>query len=310
MKKNLLLIMMLCSYVFGFAQKDYKLVEQSPKDKPSWLVKGKPAGTLMVQANKVSTLEEAQDMVLTSLLNDIASSVAVQVTGEIVNDVDWTTVGDKEVYIQKVKNNTTTKIAKMPALQGVSLSKAEVYWERYTNKKTKETCYDYYILYPFSDFELQELIDQYNAQEKALNDKIDKFRDDLVNISDIGIMLQNITDMKAMIKELADDDVKINKLKNNVSIYEKAIDEIYIDVLDNTSGKLVIRLMYDEKVMKTKTLPQLKSECARDFTKKHDGDEIILTFNTFDCYEQDDNYVEVRFTFGKKKIVKKINIKL
>ena len=140
MKKNLLLIMMLCSYVFGFAQKDYKLVEQSPKDKPSWLVKGKPAGTLMVQANKVSTLEEAQDMVLTSLLNDIASSVAVQVTGEIVNDVDWTTVGDKEVYIQKVKNNTTTKIAKMPALQGVSLSKAEVYWERYTNKKTKETC--------------------------------------------------------------------------------------------------------------------------------------------------------------------------
>ena len=64
----------------------------------------------------------------------------------------------------------------MPALQGISLSKAEIYWERYIHKKTKESFYDYYILYPFSEFELQELIDAYNAQEKAINDKIDNYR--------------------------------------------------------------------------------------------------------------------------------------
>ena len=59
----------------------------------------------------------------------------------------------------------------MPALQGFSITKANIYWERYINKKTKETCYDYYMLYPFSPEELQELIDEYNAQEEAINDE-------------------------------------------------------------------------------------------------------------------------------------------
>ena len=69
-------------------------------------------------------------------------------------------------------------------------------------------------------------------------------------------------------------------------------------------------LKHDEKIMKTKSLPQMKGACARDFSRKHDGSKILITFNTFDCYEQDDNYVEVRFTFGKRKLMKKILINL
>lgn len=315
MKKNLLILLLTILPLFAFAQKDYKLVEQTPKNKPSWLTNGNTFGAFLIQANKVATLEEAQNNVMASLLSQVASSIAVQVVGEIEKNIDWTVVElegkTREQYLEQVKNNTTLKIAKLPALQGFSITKAEIYWEKYQHKKTKEYCYDYYILYPFSSFELEELIAEYNAQEKAINDKIDNFRTSLDDIESVDVMLANIDEMKSMLKEYGEEDAaKYNKLKNNISLYEKLIANIYIDVLENSKGKLVVQLKYDDKVLKTKSLPQLKGNCARDFTKKHNGNLIEIGFNTFDCYEQDDNYVEIKFNFGKKRVVNKVLINL
>lgn len=318
MRKNIIILILSFLPFLSMSQKEYKLVEQSPKDKPAWITEGTHRGVFMVQANKMATLDEAQSAVMISLLNNIASSISVVVMGETVDKINWEVVElngkTKEEYIQNITTNTTLKISKMPALQGISLSKAEIYWERYIHKKTKESFYDYYILYPFSEFELQDLIDAYNTQEKAINDKIDNYRNILDEIDNIDVLLENISQMRAMKEEYKDDYVKYNKLETIISLYEKNIADIYIDVIENSNddniGTIVIQLVHDEKVMNTKSLPQLKGDCARDFTKKHSGDKIVLTFNTFDCYEQDDNYVEVRFNFGKKRLVKKINIKL
>lgn len=314
MKKNLFILLLTVLPLFAFAQKEYKLVEQSPKKKPSWLTNGNTLGAFLIQANKVATLEEAQNNVMTSLMSQVASSIAVQVVGEIEQNIDWTVVElegkTQEQYLEQVKNNTTLRIVKMPALQGFSITKAEVYWEKYQNKKTKEYCYDYYMLYPFSSYELEELIAEYNAQEKAINDKIDNFRNILDEMENVDVMLENINEMKSMAKEYEDDAVKCNKLKNNIFLYENLIANIYIDVLENENGKLLIQLKHDEKVLKTKSLPQLKGNCARDFTKKHNGNLIEIGFNTFDCYEQDDNYVEIKFNFGKKRVVNKVLINL
>ena len=315
MKKSIIILLLAVLPLIGFAQKDYKLVEQSPKNKPSWLTNGNTFGAFLIQANKVATLEEAQNNVMSSLMSQVASSIAVQVVGEIEKNIDWTVVElegkTQEQYLEQVKNNTTLKIAKLPALQGFSITKAEVYWEKYQNKKTKEYSYDYYMLYPFSSYELEELIAEYNAQEKAVNDKIDNFRNVLDEIENVDVMLENINEMKSMIKEYGEEDaVKYNKLKNNISLYENLIANIYIEVLENANGKLVVQLKHDEKVLKTKSLPQLKGNCARDFTKKHNGTLIEIGFNTFDCYEQDDNYVEIKFNFGKKRVVNKVLINL
>lgn len=313
--KNIIVFLFLLLPTLTFGQKGYKLVERNPKRKPSWLTKGNGQGYLMIQANKVATLEEAQNSVMMSLLNQIASSISVQVVGDMVKNIDWTVVDldgkTQEQYIEEIKNNTTVRIAKMPDFQGFSITKADVYWERYRNKKTKEYSYDYYIHYPFSNLELQELIDAYNAYEKAINDKIDNYRNVLEEIESVDVMLENINEMKSMMEEYGKNDVaKYNKLKNNIYLYEKTIDNIYIEVIENEKGRLVVQLKHDENVIKTNALPRLKSACARDFDIKHNGNQIEMCFNTFDCYEQDDNYVEIRFIFGKAKLVKKININL
>lgn len=304
--------------LFVMAQKEYKLVDQFPKDKPIWMTDGMHKGFLFKQANQMPTIEDAQNAVMSSLLNDIASSVSVVVTGGIVDIIDWDLVEldgkTKEEYVQTIEKNTTTKIANMPAFQGISLSKADVYYEHYVHKKTKESYYDYYILYPFSDIELQELIDTYNAQEKVINDKIDNYKNTLDDIDEIDVLLENISQMRTLKEEYKDDYTKYTELESIITMYNDVIKGIYIEILENynndNTGTLEIQLKYAEKIMKTNSLPQLRSECARDFNKRHDGYKIILNFNTFDCFEQDDNYVEVRFNFGKRKLSKKININL
>ncbi len=309
MRRIVITLLLVVASIVAFSQKNFKLVEQSSKEKPDWIYESR-MGAYMIQANSAASIEDAQSKVLASLLDRITSSVAVVVTSETTKETDWTVVNDKDTYVENIKASTTLKVAKMPALQGISLSKAEVYWERYLDKKTKESYYDYYILYPFSQFELQDLINAYNAQEKAYAEKIDSYRNSLYEKNDVDVLLEDIKDMKNLLKEFDEVDSKYGSLQNVISLYEKTISNIYIDVLENENGKLVIQLKYDEKVMNTKMLPQLRSECAKDFSIQHRGDEIILTFNTFDCYEQDDNYVEVRFNFGKKRRIKRVNIKL
>lgn len=310
----LILVLFLMLPFYGCSQK-YKLVERSPKNKPKWMVEGQQRGHFLVSAHKMATLEDAQNSVMTTLLSQMASSVSVIVKGETVNKIDWTVVDlggkTKEEYVQVVENSITTRIAKLPALQGVSLIKADVYWESYIDKKTKEICYDYYIHYPFSEFDLQELIEAYNAQEKALDDKIESYREALDELDNVDDMMENMAQLKSMMEEMKDD-YRYGTLKVISGLYDSTIKDIYVEVLENynddDNGALVIQLKLDEKVMKTKSLPQLRSSCARDFNRKHDGNKMVLTFNTFDCYERDENYVEVRFTFGKRKLIKKINV--
>ena len=173
MRKLLTFLLLSFMPLLALSQKDFKLVEQSQKEKPSWLTYSNHKDALMIQANRAASLEDAQKNVMTSLLNNIASSIAVQVTGKTDMNVDWSVQGGNDVYTEEIKKTTTTEIADMPALQGISLSKAEKYWEKYHNKKTGETYYDYYILYPFSSYDLEKLIEEYNkAKElvKHIND--------------------------------------------------------------------------------------------------------------------------------------------
>lgn len=159
MKKKCVVLLLAFMPLLLLSQDKFVLVEQNPVEKPSWMMQGKPTGYLTVQTNHAATLEDAQKAVMASLLDNIASSVAVQITGRTDVNVDYTSSS----YSENISKTTTTEIAEMPALRGISISKAEVYWEKYYNKKTKETYYDYYILYPFSSLDLQKLIEEYDA---------------------------------------------------------------------------------------------------------------------------------------------------
>ncbi len=313
MKKYILILLFAVLPLYGLAQKDYKLVEQSAKKKPEWCSKSNYSRSyIFVKIEKAATIEEASARAMNELLRKIAASVAVQTEASDKSSMIYREKDGKVEYEDNIESVIETKFAKLPALHGISLSKADIYWEQFVEKKTKETAYDYYVLYPFTELDLQEITEAYEEHEKALNDKINGFRENLEYINDIDVLMENVNEMKSMMKEIGEGDPKYNTLNNNISLYENVMSNIYIDVVKNDNGYMLVQLKHNEKVMKTKSLPHVKSDngCSRDFTKKHSGNQIEIFFNTFDCYEQDDNYVEVRFTFGKKKIVKKVLINL
>ena len=109
MKKSLLVLLLLFP-LLAFSQRDFKLVEQSQSQKPSWLTSGNNRDAFMVQANRMASLQDAQDAVMASLLENIASSVAVNVSSETVQDVDWTIAGKNDAYNEKIQKKTVTEI--------------------------------------------------------------------------------------------------------------------------------------------------------------------------------------------------------
>lgn len=168
MKKSLLLLMLLLP-LLSFAQNDFKLEEQNPKEKPNWVTESNVRDVLMVQANRMPTLKEAENAAMTSLRENIASSIAVKVTGKTDTTKEEKTKDGKSVYSENIQSTTSVEIAEMPA---------QIYWERYYNKKTKESYYDYYILYPLTSQDLAKMIDDYN-KAKAL----DKYPDEWKNFT-------------------------------------------------------------------------------------------------------------------------------
>ena len=158
--------------------------------------------------------------------------------------------------------------------------------------------------------DLQELMDAYNAQEKAVDDKIENFRKSLDNIDDVEALMENDSQMRAMKEEFKDDQTRVSQLNHTIEMYEQTIKDVHVKILESNRNTIVMQLMHGERVMKTKSTPKFRSGCAKDFVSRHEGDKIVVTFDDFECYEQDDNYVEVWFRFGKVSLKEKVRINM
>lgn len=308
MKRLLTIVLALLIPFCSCAQKKgFKLVEKSGQ-KPEWVGQGSVKGFIIVQTNK-ATLEEAKAEAMQKVRAEIAESVATNVqrtvnayTQRVVEDGNSTTH-------QTIAMESTSKIAKMPAIQGVSITKAETYNEFYRHKKTGESYYVLYVKYPFSQFDLVELVTAYEKYEQEINDKIKGYEEGLDNIKNVEEIDANITALSGLAKEL-DDDPRVDRITSIINRYLKAYDNISIEIVENNPNKLVVRLVYNGKSVTTSQMPRVSSNCADQFNTSFADDKIVVTYNSDYCYAQDDNKIEIRFKFGSKYVKKEAFFKL
>ena len=284
-------------------KKGFKLVEKSGP-KPEWVGKGSVQDFIIVQSDK-PTLEEVKADAMQKVRTEIASSVATNVMRTVNSYTQKTVEGNNASTNATMSIESTSKIAKMPAIQGVSITKAETYQELYQNKITGEKYYNLYVKYPFSRFDLVELVTAYEKHEKELDDKIAGYEDGLDNIETVEQVDDAITALGALSKELGTDDSRYFTVEGLINRYIGVYDNIIIDIVDNTTGKLTIKLVYNGKTIMTSQKPRTSSNCATQFNVKNIGDTIVINYNSDYCYSQDDNYVEVRFRFGSKFVKEK-----
>ena len=309
MRKILIIALAMMLPLCTLAQKKgFKLVEKSGP-KPEWVGQGSVKDYIIVQSDK-PTLEavkaDAMDKVRTEIASSVASDVQRFVDSYSLKEVD----GD-DVRISKTMSiETTSKIAKMPAIQGVSITKADTYQELYRNKKTGEEYYVLYVKYPFSSFDLVDLVTAYEEHEKQIDNKIKSYEEGLDNIESVEQIGDAITALGALAKEVGSDDSRYYTIEGITNRYIAVYDNISIDIIDNSPGRLTLRLLYDGNTITTSQNPKVTSNCAEQFNVKNQGQVIIVNYNKDYCYAQDDNYVEIRYRFGSKFVKEQVFFKL
>ena len=98
--------------------------------------------------------------------------------------------------------------------------------------------------YPFSTFDLVELVTAYEEHEKQIDEKIKSYEDGLGNIESVEQIGDAITALGALAKEVGDEDSRYYTIEGITNRYIAVYDNISIDIVDNSPGRVTLRLVY------------------------------------------------------------------
>lgn len=308
MKKLIVILAIMLPLVATAQRKGFKLVETVPLSEPKWVGAREHPDFIYVMGQEGATLAEAKNTALQGVLGDIAMSVAVNVNGDITNQSVINVVGDKVTYEESVVNNIKTKIARMPAIQGIAVQKADVFYKRFYNKKTGEEYYVLYMRYPFNEFERRDLITAYNQMEKEIDEKIAKYIEDVDNVESVEDVKTSISGLISLKKELSEDDPRINQISTVVGMYNDIYNAIMMDVVESVPGKVAVRLLYNDRLIETSQKPRVSSDCATDFDISTENGLWYIGYDSRFCYQQDYPTINVVFKVGSKNLTKHIRI--
>ena len=310
MKRFLIIAFVLLIPFCSIAQKKgFKMVESNPSEKPKWVTEKERKEYIYVKGQEDTNLADAKNGALKVVVDDISQSVAVTVVGEIIDNSGIIIHGDKAEYEQILINNTKTILAKMPALQGIALQKADVYYERYYKKKTGEEYYRVYVKYPFSEFERRDLIDAYNAWVEEIKNRIKQYEDEVETVGSIENINKNISMLNGLKNEVGEESIQVHQINTVIELYNNIFKSIIIEQVVNVPNHIAVRMVYDGRVITTSQKPKITSACAVGFDVKYIGDVCHIYFDSQYCYAQDEPTVKVSFKAGNNRPSKEIRIK-
>lgn len=299
-----LLVTLLCNS--GFSQ-SLKLAESSSPKAPAW-VNNLEQGYIIASASD-SDIEAAKQSVITGVKQQIAQSIVSNVSVEFLQSsvtIENNSGMTFEAQTVDVVKSTTDKI---PFLQSISLTKiSDFYWEKYYNKKSGETRYDYFVKYPFSDRELDDLVAEFNAKQAKINATIEQMKQELETFTQIEAIAKNMGELRALVPEFAAEDPRIKVVDELVNTYRSQYKYISVEQVEHKDKRVALCLVLNGRVVTTAQIPTHKSSCADRITKSVAGGEIIVTYDDYVCRAGDDNWIDLTFKFGTNFVTSRINI--
>lgn len=302
-RKSITLLAAIAIPVLMFGQ--YKVEEASDRRIPGW-VNSVERGYLIV-SEKADDIETARNMVLQKLKAQIAQSVATKIVSETELQQSYTQSNGTYSIDKNLESSIATKTANLPFISSITLSKAEdSYWEKRYFKKEKSYEYFFAVKYPFSDTELARLIDEYQEHESKLNSRIAKLETGLDMIESIEDIDRAIADARTLLTEFTEEDPRYAKVQSLSSTYRSLYKNITINYTQKKKGEISVTLELGGKTIVTGRKPVLKSNCATAITASYDGSIMIVRYNDEGCYDEDENYIEIRFNAGNNSITERM----
>lgn len=302
-----LLLLCVCSLA---ASAQWKTVERSSKKQPAW-VGGAERNYLIVSA-EAPTIEEAKEKILISLKQQIVGTIATKIESTTTIERKETTIGKETDYTENVSSSIRSKLANIPFISEISLSKAkDFYWEKWYDKKTKACKYEYHIRYLFTDFEVSALVNQFNERESQLNRRLQQYEQSLENVHSVEEIDRTLNELNAFRMEFDADDPRRSQTEQLSNNYRKLYKYITIrQENDATKDHILVGLYLKDKRISSMQNPQLLSNCATQLSVSIEEDLYQISYNSESCYEEDENYIDIRFRLGNQIVSKRIYLVL
>ena len=301
-------ILIFCFCPF-FLSAQWKTVEKSKKEQPAWV--GGTERNFLIVSVEAPTLESAKDKSLLSLKDQVVGAIATHITSQTTQRRQEIVNGNNRDYAENTTSVITSKVYNIPFVSEISLSKAyDFYWIKFYNKKTKEYKYEYHVKYRFTDFELADLVNQFNEREKQLDNQLKEYSDQLEQITSVEDIDRTLNELKAFLAEFDIDDPRRSQIEQLSNNYRQLYNYIRIQQEEGSEEKIIyFRLYLQDNPIDSAQKPQLRSNCASRLSSNLDGNLYSIKYDDSGCYADDDNFIEVRFRFGNKMVSQKFDLK-
>lgn len=275
------------SHAFG-----EKVVERSASKAPQWVM-SHPEDYL-VAISEGSSLQEAQGRVEQELLYKVMSAIGVNVQSETISESGIE--GDREW--DNFRNRVAARTAQLPFVSDVTLAKCkETYWEHSRDKSSGKESYRIFVLYPFDGATRQKLIDEYEAYDARMEATLVRLEKALENANDLEKVGQAEGELEMLVGWFPDEQrrtraAKTLKLYRNINPSLMLVGEII------SKGKCRVKVMRGDKIFHADGRLKATSNCASGIKVTPDANGWIVTFNTDDCLEDEDNVLNLSLSGG------------
>lgn len=286
----------------GAAVAGEKVIQSSAKHQPKW-IGGMEEGYFIVSA-EASSLDAAQEKAITRVREQIISAVATRVHSATSITMHEITTNGSINSRKEMKSQLSVEAADIPYLANVSPSHAEDFYWAKIRRDDKSTYYYYHIKYPFSNSKLRMLVDDYEKQQKLINDTLQAFASvNFADFDDLDQMLLRHTMLKQFAATLRENDSRQEIVRAIRNTYEQMLARnLHVETLSSNRQSTRAALLYGTQQLNCSALPKVKSNCLTAIELKNAANAAVINYDfQTGCYEDEQNWLEIVYTvLGKK----------
>lgn len=285
-----------------------KTIEESSRKKPEW-VNGMSKDYIIASAYG-KDIEEAKTNLQLKLREEIVNAVATYVKSGSEMYIENTQRGNIINTVEQFKKTSSVQTGDIPFLKGLSLSKAEdFYWAKILDKKTGEIEVIYHVKYPFSQSDLYRLTKEFEKQDNAMTDKMNR----VIELSKTPESVENMNQYIRQLEQLRDYFIDSRKEVAQLEItrVKEQLNLISIEVISNNPGSLVYRLALGEHPLATAQKPKVRGTlCVQNITTSQKGVEHTVHYNYENCFTDEINNITIEHKIGNRKLTQTVPVEL
>jgi len=275
-----------------------KVVDKSGKT-PRWI--NSTQKDFIIESGKAASIEEARSRALSNVKESIVKSIAEKITSTSEDKTMQERQGNSYKISGNYQSVIRSKTADLPFIKGISLNKvSDYYWEKIKDKKSGSIVYYYYLKYPFTDFELQSIILDYEMSQKKITEGLNDATEGIDELSTIEQILEKMQIIRGIVPQLDESDKAIASM--NIVKLEGVLKSITIEEVANQKGIIKYFLSLGDRHFKTSLKPRINSNCAANFRIVQTADTLLLHYDASDCFEVVSNTISIEYLVGNYSI--------